>query len=263
MKNLYLNHLSINAFLDSKQNLEQAISEFISILKFLIPALASKTIYLLYSPEFESRGFVRDEHFRQSLSKIDQKLQMLWWQYLKSYGMVDKQADGCLIIRASDAQNNILDITCQRKISKLVFDTSNFISFIGHPVFRTNQLQLFTQPSTSKAEQTTFDVTNMFSELCVKKNYPLYKKSDKHRDEPYYDSARGEHVAPMPYSDDIAQELILSGIFDPASTDIFKFEPKEKKIVKFKVTLNNEYHGYVVTEKEVPQAILQRLLDGN
>lgn len=98
---------------------------------------------------------------------------------------------------------------------------------------------------------------NVYDLKSIRCIVPIYEASNKHRTERYYDHIRKETVAPMTLPPDIAQDVLSSAIF--IHGDYFGIHDFTGKIIRFKKTLNNVYHGFEVDKSELSNSLLSLL----
>jgi len=180
--------------------------------------------------------------------KTDRDTQLIWFLYTRK--------------KATTANFELVDVTisstdpsCDQSISEnstkdFLMAHSGLISFGGSELTKSKTLKIHSNGQTLMAEN-----AHMLAD--VRRLVPSYKASPKHRKEPYYDYERREQVAAMSLSPDVAHEVLLSGL--PHGDDYLGLHGPTGKFIRFKLTEGNEYHGFEVTDEEVPLAIRNQL----
>lgn len=100
-------------------------------------------------------------------------------------------------------------------------------------------------------------VQNVYDRQTTSANVLIYEENPKHRKEQYYDFSRNEIVAPMTLQPDIAQNVLLNS--KRFHDDYFGVHHTTGKIIRFKQTLGNKYHGFEINKSELPTQLLNPL----
>lgn len=250
MKCFLINPLSINGQCPSSSVAEQIIRGVLDCVDHISPALVEGHAQLLFDPNCESYRLLTDEDFAATLGSLSGSkgadVRRRWYQYTRNRAKKVRGDRFEAVVESSlDARLNFSGLLPEEALKAFAF-----LSLGGFPLTQSNALNVV-------SGQRKNTVRNAHCADSVKDLMPVYKASPKHRSTPYFDHLRNVWVAPMTLDDSIAQRLLIGAFHHEG--DYFGYERELRKIVRFKLTLGNEYHGFEVERDELP-AEVQRVL---
>jgi hypothetical protein len=252
MNSFLLNTLSTQTQFNTIDEAHKAIRDVVECLKYISPALSSKRQKLIVDMSLDHRDIVKGISVIQAINSLpkrtDRDIRTIWFLYTKK--------------QATKANTDIVDVTiestdhtCTQTISgkstkDFLIAHSGIISFGGCELTKSTTLQIKSNGKTLTAE-------NAHMLAHIRRLVPKYQPSPKHQKEAYYDHKRHEQVAAMPLPPDVAHEVLLAGL--PHGNDYVGLHGPSGKFIRFKLTGGNEYHGFEVSDNEVPAALQNQL----
>jgi hypothetical protein len=251
MNGFYINPLSVNQQCHSLDQVFPLVKSLVECFEYLLPAINCRRTKLFYDSSIENRKLMPNKDFNSSINnlpKVDPDIKRLWYVYTKN--------------RAELLNSNVIDSSiahkdCADKITGSIYNDIinmdvNWLSFGGLPMTESGDLYV-------SQNEITISVKNSHNLDSFKQQLPCFQPSPKHVDKPYYDTARGEHVAAMSIDDNEAQRLLLTSI--EKQNDRWAYAANRKIFVQFKLTSPpNIYHGFEVPEDELPSDVKTALL---
>lgn len=252
MRNFIINALSAHNQCNTNEDVAEILLNIVDCLKIIAPGISSGMLTVIIDERIHGSAIFKGEALHAAFSSVNKKTseiadaKRLWFLYTTK--MKKANTDGAEIGVASHSCRDVFNISGEGSIDLLTDLT--LISLGGSALMTQPKLKL----SSAEKMRVADNVYDRHSIYCI---IPIYEASDKHRMERYYDHARRETVAPMTFGADIAQEILSSAVL--FNDDYFGVHERTGKIVRFKQTLNNIYHGFEVDESEIPNSLLNIL----
>lgn len=252
MRKFVINSLAQSSQCQSMDKAEVILGQMIDCFDYLLPALLHHRAVLLHDSRQDFRSLVVDESFHTTIANLSGKngpiLRRKWFLYTKN--RAKKLTDETIDVTLSASDPNVPG-SVQGQIDKSVHrEEHSFISFGGSTLLESACLQIDSCHSHSTHP-------NAHDRASLSQLLPQYHPSSKHRKESYFDHVRKEHVAAMPLTNEEAQEILLKGI--EQAGDYWSYHHGRDSFFRFKLTLGNEYHGFIVSLQELPPDLAQRL----
>lgn len=207
---------------------------------------------LVCPSDIETYSLISGETFYVTLSrlkKINGDFSRLWYQYTKNrpFDVVQPTT-----VQVSNAPPPAPFRTGSLN-SVFLIPSIDWISF-GGDVFSKAPLYFV-----DCGQVGIFNVRNIHDEVGLAATLPQYQLHFKHRENPYYDYERKEHVAAMPIRDDSEAGILLrNGL--PDGSDIISYHRITNRIFRFKLTGGNVYHGFQIEFSEAAPNVLKELM---
>lgn len=252
MQIFLINSLAAAGQCKSLDEVERLIADIVECFEYISPALQSGRAMLLHDPFIDNMCIIPDEPFISSISRLGGRrapdLRRKWYLYTKN--RASSVSGERLTVSLKAAIDEVKDVVEGLLVEASFKEAYALLSFGGSRLLECDILNIESVNYLSQLH-------NAHCKNSILKLLPRYKASAKHRKESYFDYERNESVAAMPLSDLDAQELLLRAI--KYNNDYWGRHQNNKNYFRFKLTLENEYHGFEVSVNEVPPAIVQKL----
>jgi hypothetical protein len=246
-----INALSVQEQCHDTNEAHAALDKIISCLTYIRPIVQANRGTLACRSDVENRSLISGEPFQATLNRVkavNGELPKRWYQFTKNVPFLESD-DVAITVTNSTVGTG----ACTGHIqSELAHSGITWISFDGTKIHGSKTLNV------ALDQITCFQVSNVTDEVDLSKLLPVFKHSEKHGAEPYYDHVRKEHVAGMPIRDETeASALVRSGI--SYGGDIFSYHKPSRRFFRFKLTLGNIFHGFEINERELPPGMKAQL----
>lgn len=252
MRQFLINPFSIDGQFHEIGQVHSSFADIVACLKYIRPLIQENRGVLYCPADIENQFFIAGEAFQVTLNRlktIDGDIPRFWYQNTKRLPFY---ATDEVLVTISDqdtppnSELSLLDRT-------LANEAIIWISFNGKTLYDSPTLKV------SIDEGAEFHVANVRNKKDIAELLPVFSHSEKHGPEPYFDRERKEDVAGMPIRDLIeAGELLRIGISD--ESDIFSYHRQTKEYFRFKLTRANIYHGFQISEQELPPGMKEKLI---
>lgn len=242
MPKFCINPLSANAQCITNCDVEIVLKNILSCIDTLLPAVKTGAHDVIYDKLIEHRNLMPDTIFSSAINNLGNRdICRLWFIYTRNRLSPVSQDHSIEITmtRETDDSETLSGVVS----SDMLVDKECWISLGKTNVTEDGRIKI-SFDKTEAIESNVFE-PNGLSELL-----PIYKNNPKHGRKPYFDRARGEHVAAMPLNDEQAQKLLIASRESGGSR--WAYHRTSDSFYKFVLTLGNTFHGYKVDRNDVP-----------
>lgn len=252
MLELMLNPLSPANQCASDDAAKSVIRNVLDCLDHIDLLLVNRRGIVYFDERLEERSLGPIDSYGVAIAKLvntrDGQLARKWYLYRRRLSRVEPP--DCHVVMASG------DGSCNESVSGDVSQNVFIrglasVSFGGGPLTESKSLTI--SSNIAKGE-----IVNHHCVASLKASLPFYRASPKHRLKKYFDLQRGEWVAPMTLPEDLAQQVLSLGVRH--ESDYFGYHAPSEKILRFKQTLGNEYHGFEIELTELPNEIVAQVI---
>ena len=251
MGDFLINALSARNQCKSHEDSADVLLNIVDCFKLISPGIRSGTHSLMIDERIQNTEIFNGQTLHAVFSSIGKNNKLadakkLWFLYTRKAKKAN--VEGVEIEVNYHPRNNESYVVGEGSVDML--SDLILISLGGNHLMTQAQLALVSGERQRVAQ-------NVYDLKSIRRIVPIYEASNKHRTERYYDHIRKETVAPMTLPPDIAQDVLSSAIF--IHGDYFGIHDFTGKIIRFKKTLNNVYHGFEVDKSELSNSLLSLL----
>lgn len=233
----------------SREEVQAAFDAMIGCFNVLLPALSVGAAQLIYDSTTDDQSLHSDAaNMADQLNWIQPQQRKQWYLFTKNRA---RKASANLISVSASSENSKSSITGE--ISEDLLDPKkHWLSFGMTSVFDSDVVTI--QPD----QGASIEMLNSSTTTGCDKWFPRFEASPKHGGKEYV-RASGDPVAVMDLDDQRAQLALLDSIEDGKN----RYATVKGRFYRFVPTRPDSapplYHGFQVSEKEVPAEILKLL----